>query len=110
MTQTAMPSVALTALRRSVGVWTFPLLTAAELTNAFARDRVWAIEWQWTAYWSNAATYVVVPMAGAIAAGDSVLYRRRMTADLLSSQTSTSRGQAARVLALALWALTAHLL
>lgn len=104
----APPPIAI-ALVRSLGLWAVPALVVVELVNATARDRVWAIEWQWTAYWSNASTFLVAPLVGAVAAAESILYRRRGAGALLGSDRDRLRAHLLRGGATGCWGAISHL-
>jgi hypothetical protein len=96
------------AIRRSMGVATFPVLVALELANAASRHREWSNEWRWTAYWSGNAATLVLPVLAGVAAMESVRYRRRAADQLLASWPARVRVQAARTAALTAWGLAAH--
>jgi hypothetical protein len=95
------------AIRRSMGVATFPVLVALELANAASRHREWSNEWRWTAYWSGNAATLVLPVLAGVAAMESVRYRRRAADQLLASWPARVRVQAARTAALTAWGLAA---
>jgi hypothetical protein len=98
------------ALRHSAGLWALPALVVVELVNAFARGQEWAIEWQWTAYWSNAATSLICPLLAAVGAAESVAYRRKGVAGLLGSGSPRLRADLLRGGATGAWGLLAHLI
>lgn len=99
----------LIAVRRSAGVYAFPVLVILEVVNALARDREYAVEWLWSADWSGAALILTLPIAGGVAAAESITYRRRGVGELIDhSGSRPGRVHLARVWGLCFWVVASH--
>lgn len=103
-------SVLLASLRRSAGLYAFPLFLALEVVNATSRDREWASEWLWTSSASNGILVLLGPLAAGVAAAESVQLRRKGSHALIAAEgVHAARFHVVRVLALAAWACIGHL-
>jgi hypothetical protein len=99
---------AMVAVRRSAGRWALPALIVVEMVNASARGQIWAVEWQWTAYWSNASTYLVCPLVAGVAAAESIRYRRCGAEGLVGLSVGRLRAHLLPGMAIGGWAVMAH--
>lgn len=96
-------------VRRSAGVFAFPLVLVMEVINALSRDRAWAMEFSGTINWSGNAVILAAPVIAGAAAGESVILCRRGGAELLRAcHGRLPWVHAARVAAIAGWASIGH--
>lgn len=102
-------SILLTALRRSAGLYAFPLFLVLEAVNVLSQGRDWAADWLWTSSASNSILVLLGPLAAGVAAAESVQLRRRGADALLRLKgVRAGRLHTVRVLALAAWVGFSH--
>ncbi|GAB3058659.1 hypothetical protein GCM10027053_20770 [Intrasporangium mesophilum] len=99
----------LIALRRSWGLPALPLFLCLEIVTLMSRDRLWAIEWQWATSYTNGILVLLGPLAAGVATAEAA-HARKHGGRLVVAMGSRGlvRAQAARSLAVGLWACVAQ--